>query len=220
MPKQAGLTLIELLVALLIMALMSTMVWQGMDTLFRSRGQLQSIQNEQSLWQGTLGQWETDWLETVAAGLPNPVRFDGNTLVLVRRAWTQPAPPFAEGWRVVAWRLGGANAQASAVQRWASAPCETVVCLELALSRAQRWAQAQVLEAIDEHNDLAVVRESRLYFATGPVWANPLSSTGQTTAITTAQPVPQGVRWVLTPERHGPLVKDWINPAAMLPKAL
>ena len=107
----AGFTLIEVLVALFIMALMSAMAWQGVDAIARSRESTQARMDRLLRLQTVLAQWETDVREVVDTQVVPGLNFDGATLRLTRR---QP-----EGVQVVAWTLRGGS-----LYRW-TAPAST-----------------------------------------------------------------------------------------------
>lgn len=103
MKRCNGLTLIELLVALAIMATMSAMAWRSMDALLGTREATQNAAETVQGWQGALAQWHID-LNEMAREVPqreagamawgakvNEVRF-------VRHARQG-------GWHVVAWGI-------------------------------------------------------------------------------------------------------------------
>jgi general secretion pathway protein J len=111
LPRSAGFTLIEVLVALFILALMSGMAWQGVDAIARSRESTQARMDRLLRLQTVLAQWETDVREVIDTQVVPGLNFDGATLRLTRR---QP-----EGVQVVAWTLRGGS-----LYRW-SAPTST-----------------------------------------------------------------------------------------------
>ena len=60
MGLQRGFTLVEVLVALSIMALMGSMSWVGMDALLKSKERTESKSIENAQLQIALGQWASD----------------------------------------------------------------------------------------------------------------------------------------------------------------
>jgi general secretion pathway protein J len=106
-----GFTLIEVLVALFILALMSGMAWQGVDAIARSRESTQARMDRLLRLQTVLAQWEADVREVIDTQVVPGLNFDGATLRLTRR---QP-----QGVQVVAWTLRGGS-----LYRW-SAPTST-----------------------------------------------------------------------------------------------
>lgn len=109
--RTAGFTLIEVMVALFIMALMSAMAWQGVDAIARSRESTQARMDRLLRLQTVLAQWEADVREVVDTQVVPGLNFDGATLRLTRR---QP-----DGVQVVAWTLRGGS-----LYRW-SMPAAT-----------------------------------------------------------------------------------------------
>jgi general secretion pathway protein J len=111
--RSAGFTLIEVLVALFILALMSAMAWQGVDAIARSRESTQLRMDRLLRLQTVLAQWEADVHEVLDTQVVPGLNFDGATLRLTRR---QP-----EGVQVVAWTLRGGH-----LYRW-SAPTSSAL---------------------------------------------------------------------------------------------
>jgi general secretion pathway protein J len=106
--RPTGFTLIEVLVALFILALMSAMAWQGVDAIARSRESTQARMDRLLRLQTVLAQWEADVQAVIDTQVVPGLNFDGATLRLTRR---QP-----EGVQVVAWTL-----RSGTLYRW-SAP--------------------------------------------------------------------------------------------------
>jgi general secretion pathway protein J len=97
-PQQAtrGFTLIEVLVAISVMALMSLMAWRGLDGMLRSQSSLQSRSDEIRSLQTGLAQWQTD-LDQLAElnGTPS-WDWNGQVLRLTRRTADAPLPNSAQ----------------------------------------------------------------------------------------------------------------------------
>ncbi len=95
--KNSGFTLVEVLVALMIMALMAAMAWQGVDGVVRSRNDSQA-RLEQTLRLNTVvAQWEQDLSLVRDTGAAPGLQFDG---VSVRMTRSVPG-----GMQVVVWSL-------------------------------------------------------------------------------------------------------------------
>ena len=92
-----GFTLIEVLVAISMMALMSLMAWRGLDGMLRSQSSLQSRSDEIRSLQAGLAQWQTD-LDQLAelAGTPS-WDWNGQVLRLTRRTDDAPLPSNTSG---------------------------------------------------------------------------------------------------------------------------
>lgn len=105
--QAAGFTLVEVLVALAIMAVLTALTWRGIDGMARTREGSQAYLEQTLRLQTAVAQWEHD-LQSLedGSGIPT-LAFDGASLRLVRHT---PA-----GLQVVAW-----TARDSAWWRWES----------------------------------------------------------------------------------------------------
>lgn len=125
--RHAGFTLVEVLVALLIMAVLATLAWRGIDALLRTRDGAQA-QTEQMLRLTTvLAQWEQDLAHVQRSGVVPALRFDGAALRLTRST--------PEGVQLVVWTL-----QDGQLWRWASPALTRLAPLREAAARSQQWA--------------------------------------------------------------------------------
>jgi len=190
---QAGFTLVEVLVALVLMAVLSGMAWQGLDGISRART-ISQARIEQTLRLNTvLAQWEQDLQSIYNTNLVPALTFDGATLRMVRR---QP-----EGLQVVAWSL-----REQRWLRWTSA----IVTQPAALQES--WLSSQQLLG----NEAAQLRMEdgvaswQVYFYRGNAWSNAQSSAGVAAPApgASAPPVsrtllPTGVRVTLSFEGAG-----------------
>lgn len=118
--KQRGFTLVEVLVAMMVMSILALMAWQGVDGIVRARDASQS-RLEQTLRLNTvLAQWEQDLANVQETPTVPGLTFDGATVRMTRKA--------ERGLQVVAWHLlppadgvGGGGTWL----RWASPPVAT-----------------------------------------------------------------------------------------------
>ncbi|WP_431777505.1 PulJ/GspJ family protein [Ottowia caeni] len=128
-----GFTLIEVLVALSIMALMALMTWRGIDGMARAQEATRQYTDDVLALQAGLGQWRADldammvWQQAVnttnpssnSSPVPQEVNrsltWDGNTLRITRLT----AEDAAAGVRVVAWTRRASTGQ---WLRWQSPP--------------------------------------------------------------------------------------------------
>ena len=69
--RSSGFTLVELLVALMVMAVLSLMSWRGLDVMGRAQSQTQARADELLVLQSGLAQWSAD-LDAMATELTNP----------------------------------------------------------------------------------------------------------------------------------------------------
>jgi general secretion pathway protein J len=160
MKRTRGFTLVEVLVALFVMALLAAMAWQGVDSMLRARDAGQA-RIERTLRLATvLAQWEQD-LQTVHANtvLPSSLAFDGASLRLVRDA--------DDGLQLIVWAL-----REGRWQRWASPVAQRGDELQ------QHWLASQQLQG-GEPGQLTVhegIAAWQVYFFRGNSWSNAQSS--------------------------------------------
>ena len=158
-----GFTLVEVLVALVVMATMAAMAWRGIDALVRSREIAQVRLAQTARLQTVLAQWEVD-LRAVqdSHSIVEPLSFDGGNLVLTRQA---PA-----GLQVVVWSL-----REGSLWRWESPALRTVQELE---DQRQRGLQ-QLAQRNPALRAFEGVTAWQFYCFWGNAWSN-CQSTGNT----------------------------------------
>jgi general secretion pathway protein J len=93
----AGFTLVEVLVALVVMSLLAVMAWQGVDGMVRARDASQQRLDATLRLNTALAQWQQDLLAVQQTPAVPGLRFDGASLQLTRRT---PA-----GLQLVVWSL-------------------------------------------------------------------------------------------------------------------
>jgi len=187
--RPLGFTLIEVLVAVVVMAIMSLIAWQGVDGIARARESNQ-VRLEQVLRLETvIAQWEQD-LASIQddSGVPT-LTCDGQSIRLIRRT--------EGGLQVVAWSLRP-DSQNAVWQRWAGPAVTTTANLrEMWL----RTFQFQGSEAGQLRTLAGLEAWKVFYFFQGSnAWAN-CQSSGDVTPVSgnPQQPlVPIGVRIELT----------------------
>ena len=185
---QRGFTLVEVLVALTVLAVMATMAWQGLDGIGRARAASQQQLERTVRLNAVLGQWEQDLAALQDARSVPAVLLQGTTLRLTRRA--------DDGLRVVAWSLRDGS-----WWRWAGPVAKTVGDLQ------ESWFASQQLIGTEPQQVrmLDGAAAWQLYFYRGNAWSNAQSSArpveeaeGAEALAALRQQVPQGVRLVLT----------------------
>ena len=168
-PAARGFTLVEVLVALVVMATMAAMAWRGIDALVRSREIAQARLAQTARLQTVLAQWEVDLRALQDShSIVEPLSFDGGNLVMTRQA--------ATGLQVVVWSL-----REGSLWRWESPALRTVQDLEDQRQRGlQQLAQRNpALRAFDG------VAGWQFYCFWGNAWSN-CQSTGGTANGTNA----------------------------------
>ena len=212
-----GFTLVELLVALSVMALLAIVSWRGLDGMVRSQEQTRQRGSDLLALQSALAQWGTD----LDALLPLPgtaaLDWDGQVLRLTRRSSAVPDP----GALVVGWTRRNVQGQDFWL-RWQSPPLTTRAEWQQAWQQAAQWARNP--GEAERRSEVVLVPLSgwQLFYYRGGAWSNPQSSTGTTDAGNSGVPqaagagIPDGVRLQLdlAPGQAlvGRITRDWANP--------
>jgi general secretion pathway protein J len=197
--RPTGFTLVEVMVALVIMAVLSALAMRGMDALMRAKdAALASTDRTLKLNTG-MSQFEYDMSMVVDSKvLPKAIMFDGATLRVARRS--------PQGVQLVLWTL-----QDRRWQRWASAPVTHMSQLTDAWMRSQQWGAISdgaitVLENVDDFQ--VYVCNPAAVNISGCSWNNVQSTQGaaqqqqqcppgQPTCQPPAAPQPNGIRITL-----------------------
>ena len=228
--KLRGFTLIEVLVALSIMALMALLTWRGIDGMARAQEATSRYTDEVLALQAGLGQWRADldammvWQQAANnstastpgnASVPQEVNrslaWDGNTLRITRLT----AEDAAAGLRVVAWTRRASTGQ---WVRWQSPPVQTTQAWEAAWNAASRWGEASSQQGTpaggSQETAIVAATDWQLYYFRNNSWTNPLSSGSE--GANAANTRPDGIRLMITlasgQAMAGALEVDWVRP--------
>lgn len=166
--RGAGFTLVEVLVALFILAILAAMAFRGIDALVHAKTTALAATDRTLKLNTGMSQFEYDISQMVNSGvLTPPVSFDGSTLRFARRS---PA-----GLQLVAWSLQGGH-----WQRWASAPAIRIADLQEAWMRTQQWdtVGGAAVSVLDDVSDF----QCYLYNSGG--WSNCQSTQMQGSVFT------------------------------------
>lgn len=225
--RLAGFTLVELLVALSIMALLSILSWRGLDGMTRIQSQTRQRADDILTLQAGLAQWSVDldalapvvFLGQTPGDRPESLDWNGHVLRMTRFS----SAPSDSGLRVVAWTQRGLSGH-SRWLRWQSAVLHTQGELLFAWRQADRWAlNPGDAEKTNEVVITPLVQWQIFYFR-DEGWTHPLSSDGQALSTAKNNPtmsaahntIPDGVRLVLTlptgQALNGTLTHDWVRP--------
>jgi general secretion pathway protein J len=223
----AGFTLIELMVALAIMAMLSILAWRALDGMRQSSSITRTHTDAALALEAGLGQWGADLGAVIEVPQTVPMDWDGRVLRITRRH----SADAAQGVVVVAWSAGnrGGNSQ---WLRWQSDPVRDRAQWLDAWNAAAQWAQSPSDAAKTREVQLAPVTQWQIFFSRGGAWSNPLSSSGAPAngvapalidSGTNAPPpdplassIPDGVRLQLTIASPHPMAgrvtRDWALP--------
>ena len=188
----SGFTLIEVMVALAIMAILAALAFRGIDALVHAKENALSATDRTLKLNTGMSQFEYDMSQMVDSQvLPRAIMFDGATLRIARRT--------PDGIQLVLWTL-----QDRRWQRWASAPYTHMSQLTDAWMRSQQWGAISdnavtVLEGVDDFQ--VYVCNPATIATSGCSWNNVQSTSGAVgpsngaSAVVTAQP--NGIRITL-----------------------
>ena len=217
MRRMGGFTLVEVLVAIGVMAVLALMSWRGLDTMLRHQGALQQRADQVRTLQAALAQWQVDWNQIASTPGLRHWDWDGKVLRLTREG----VPP-SEGLRVVAWSWRQQGAEGDWL-RWQSPPLRDVLAWQEAWDNARLWSQVPTEALRQGEVQIHPLRGWQLFVHRGGSWTNPLSSDATTPAPDAAvapeanTALPDGVRLVLDLPAHTPvagrLSLDWVRPS-------
>jgi general secretion pathway protein J len=188
-----GFTLVEVLVAMFVMAIVAMMAWQGVDGIVRTRDASQGKLEQLLRLNTVFAQFEQDLAASQDSGaLPQPLpSFDGISLKITRRTPT--------GLQLVVWSLRGGT-----WLRWAGPSVTNAQALQESWLSSQQFIGSEA----GQLRTLTGITDWQCYFYRGSAWSNCQSSSGDsTTPATEAAPGKptavitdplKGVRVVLT----------------------
>ena len=172
--RPAGFTLIEVMVALMIMAILAALAFRGIDALVRAKDAA-TLSTDRTLKLNTgMSQFDYDISQVIDSKvLPQPIMFDGATMRMARRT--------PDGIALVLWTL-----QDRRWQRWATGSFIHMPELTDAWMRSQQWSAiggnaVTVLENVDAFQYYACNPNTTA--TSGCSWNN-----GQSTQGTNAPP--------------------------------
>ena len=190
-----GFTLIEVLVALVIMATMAVMAWQGVDGIVRTRDASQARLERTLRLNTVIAQWDQDLASIQdSSAVPQALKCDGASVRLVRRTPT--------GLQIVAWSFRPDD-NGGAWVRWAGPSVTTTGEL------TDNWLRSLQLQGSEPGSlrTLTGLTGWQVYFYINNAWAN-CQSSGDAAPITAGAgggaivlprtELPKGVRVVLS----------------------
>jgi general secretion pathway protein J len=214
-----GFTLVELLVALVAMALLAVMSWRGLDGMTRAQAQTEARADEVLTLQVGLAQWGADLDALIQLPQQPAIDWNGRVLRLTRRG----TAAVTDGVLIVAWTRRVVNGNGTWL-RWQSPQVSTRGELDEQWQKADIWSQNPGDQEKLYEVAVTPLEDWQIFYFRENAWTNPQSS-----AAGTASPlppslglpgvpatVPEGVRVVLTlpPGQAitGTLTRDWVRP--------
>ncbi|MEJ8846617.1 PulJ/GspJ family protein [Variovorax rhizosphaerae] len=215
MNRQRGFTLIELMVAIFVMAMLALMSWRGIDGMARAQEHNRVRGDAVLTLQTTLSQWTADLDAMTKLSGTSTIDWDGRLLRITRRGSDELRPVVY----VVAWTLRtGANG--SHWSRWQSAPLTRRDEWQAAWSDAAAWSQGDMAQSATRGVDVSLmpVDSWQIYYFRNDMWSPAVGAD----AFTGANALPDGVRLVLNlppgPALTGLLSRDWVRPSSSIQK--
>lgn len=217
--SMSGFTLVEVLVALVVMSMMAALTWKGVDGMVKASTEYRSRADDVAAIQTALLQWRTDLDHMVitspaqqAANNLSAVKaidFDSRVLRITRRY-------AGDEMRVVAWgsrRVETATGTTRRLMRWVSEPIRTRGQWQAAWDQAGRWGQNPTDAERAKETTVFLIDAWEIFYYRENAWSNPLSAgagSGQNSVN------PDGVRLILqlSPGQQpgGKLTLDWVLP--------
>ena len=217
--RQRGFTLVEVLVALVAMALLAVMSWRALDGMARVQQQTEARADDVLTLQIGLAQWAADLDAIVEMPNVTTLEWNGRVLRLGRRSTASPS----DGVLVVGWTRRVVNGRGMWL-RWQSPQTFTRGDFGDAWLKADIWSQNPGVEELAREVAIVPLDDWQIFFYRENAWTNPQSSAVKTTpaagqAIPSAviqSALPDGVRLVLTLPAsqaiNGTLTRDWVRP--------
>jgi general secretion pathway protein J len=207
-----GFTLIEVMVALVLVSLMALLAWRGIDGMNQAVQQTAAHEHGAQRLAITLAQWSADLEAITETGVVKALDFDGQLLRLTRKS-TQPA-----GVVVVAWVI-----RSGRLLRYAAPVAIDKATLQTTYLAAARWGRTPLPEDASRSVDLLAASNWQIFYFRGETWSNPLSSAGAAVTVAPAPApasgsdvLPDGVRLILDiapgSGLSGIITRDWVQP--------
>ncbi|MDN4588864.1 general secretion pathway protein J [Xenophilus aerolatus] len=203
-----GFTLVELLVALAVMALLALVSWRGLEAMARAQSGHRERDDAVLVLQTAMAQWTADLDAATAFGTLPAMDWDGRVLRLTRRSSDGTGLPAAA---VVAWTLRP-TAEGLRWMRWQSPPLVTQDQWQQAWQLAANWAQDGTREVDAAAVAVLPLASWTLAYFRNNTWTQPVGAA----ALGLNTPLPDGVRLVLDLPPGAGLIgqvsRDWVRP--------
>jgi len=220
-----GFTLVELLAAIAVLAVLALMSWRGIDAMVRARAQTQSHNESHLVLQTALAQWNYDLDALMPLAHTQTLDWNGKALRLTRRSSeaSEANRTPDTGALVVAWTQRAIDGQDHWL-RWQSLPLTTLSQWREAWQQADQWARNPDTALRSREVALFPLAQWNVLFFRGGAWVHPQSSSASTPSSTPKDnakegrrdgrtALPQGVLLQLTRPEQGLLTYQWLNPS-------
>ena len=203
-PVARGFTLVEMLVAMLVLSILGLMSWRGLDGMVRAQETNQARSADLIALQNGLAQWGTD-LDAIPFGIRHSLAWNGSVARLCRTA----SEGGVSGLRVVAWGLretkGGPQ-----WTRWQSVMLHTTEEIEQAWAAAEAWGQGQNADTAGRATAITPATEWKLLYYRANTW----NEGPWVTAADDKGPDAVRLQLNVAPGRavSGRITRDWLRP--------
>jgi general secretion pathway protein J len=214
---QYGFTLVEMLVAMALLATLALISWRGLDAISNARIINQDHQNQVLAFNAGLSQWSTDLNSIIQTPFVNALDFDGKLLRITRLENNQK-----ENMRVmvVAWSKSNLDGKSYWI-RWQSKAVTSQGELKEQYKLAKIWSDSVSSDNIQDATPVVEIESWSLMYFRGNSWSNALSSADQEDSesdLLESINLPDAIRLQLqlSPQQSlsGNITKDWIKPIA------
>lgn len=176
-----GFTLMEVIIAIGLLALISAISWRGLDGMLRTHESVTLRSQRMDILQTSLAQWNTDLNNIVEIATLPPLDWDGKVLRITRHA-PRAGQQSPAALQVVAWadrQIDGQNYW----MRWQSPPLHSRQAWTAAWQNAKDWAHtagaghaANISSASTRDVALLPITQWQIYYSREGHWVNPHSS--------------------------------------------
>ena len=139
---EKGFTLVELLIALLVMSILAGMSWRGVDLLARSAEDTKNKSEQLESISRVIERWTQDMDDTAGSRIMGGVRHQNNLPAMKSEGYLlllgKSIP--SGGWEIVAWASKPNDQSVRTLSRWSSGHLEYRSQRDKAIERAMLWA--------------------------------------------------------------------------------
>lgn len=215
MPRlhQRGFTLMEVMIAITLLAVVSMLSWRGLDSMLRTQERVAHNSESLAVLQTGMAQWIADLNAIAEVRYLTPIDWDGKVLRITRMApralESEPA-----AMQVVAWSERVIDGQKRWL-RWQSVPVRSRLEWDSAWQDARLWVETAGSSLVAREVVLLPMLDWEIFYSRDGHWVNPQSSNAQGEAVANTT-LPDAVRLRLQIAAgytvSGWVSRDWVNP--------